>query len=213
MDTHHLIRVAILAQQAALRIGLREILHNAKEIIVVGETSSLQELEAFASCADVLILVQIASDALHSLRLEGEASPAILLLTAASEKLPTLNQLPVRAWGILPLDTGETELTAAVRAVHEGLIVGDPRLMRSYQAQPTPFQLTKTDPLAEPLTGRELEVLQLVAQGLANKQIAISLGISEHTVKFHISSLTAKLGASNRTEAVRLGTQRGLIVL
>jgi NarL family two-component system response regulator YdfI len=55
--------------------------------------------------------------------------------------------------------------------------------------------------------------LQLLAQGLANKQIAISLGISEHTVKFHVSSLYAKLGATNRTEAVRLGIQSGLVLL
>ena len=56
-------------------------------------------------------------------------------------------------------------------------------------------------------------MLQLLAQGLANKQIALALGISEHTVKFHISSIYAKLGATNRAEAVRLGVLRGLIVL
>jgi DNA-binding CsgD family transcriptional regulator len=67
--------------------------------------------------------------------------------------------------------------------------------------------------LIEPLTEREAEVLQLLAQGLANKQIAITLGISEHTVKFHVSGIYAKLGATNRTEAVRLGVRQGLIVL
>jgi DNA-binding NarL/FixJ family response regulator len=69
------------------------------------------------------------------------------------------------------------------------------------------------DQLIEPLTERELEVLQQLAQGLANKQIALSLGISEHTVKFHISGIYSKLGATNRTEAVRLGVRRGLVVL
>jgi len=67
--------------------------------------------------------------------------------------------------------------------------------------------------LVEPLTEREAEVLQLLAQGLANKQIALTLSISEHTVKFHVSGIYAKLGATNRTEAVRLGVRQGLIIL
>jgi DNA-binding NarL/FixJ family response regulator len=73
--------------------------------------------------------------------------------------------------------------------------------------------LSDAEPLIEPLTGREVEVLQLISRGLANKQIALELTISEHTVKFHLSSLYAKLGVSSRTEAVRAGMQRGLITL
>ncbi len=73
--------------------------------------------------------------------------------------------------------------------------------------------LPDADPLLEPLTERESQVLQLLAQGLANKQIAASLGISEHTVKFHISSIYGKLGATSRTEAVRNGVQHGLVFL
>ncbi|HBY93115.1 MAG TPA: helix-turn-helix transcriptional regulator [Chloroflexi bacterium] len=71
----------------------------------------------------------------------------------------------------------------------------------------------ESEPLDEPLTARETEVLQLLAQGLANKQIAAALQISEHTVKFHVSSIYAKLGVTNRTEAVGLGVRRGLVVL
>jgi DNA-binding CsgD family transcriptional regulator len=66
-------------------------------------------------------------------------------------------------------------------------------------------------PLDEPLTARELEVLQLLSQGLSNKLIARKLQISEHTVKFHISSLYTKLGASSRTDAVNRGARSGLI--
>jgi DNA-binding NarL/FixJ family response regulator len=69
------------------------------------------------------------------------------------------------------------------------------------------------EPLIEPLTDREIQVLGLLAQGLANKQIATTLTISEHTVKFHVSSIYAKLGAASRTEAVRLGVLQGLITL
>ena len=63
------------------------------------------------------------------------------------------------------------------------------------------------------LTDRELQVLDLLADGYANKQISVELGISEHTVKFHVSSIYTKLNVSNRAEAVRLGIQRGLIVI
>jgi DNA-binding CsgD family transcriptional regulator len=72
-------------------------------------------------------------------------------------------------------------------------------------------KLTEGESLTEPLTVREKEVLQLMAEGMANKQIALSLGISEHTVKFHLSSLYAKLNVSGRTEAIRIGLGLGLI--
>jgi DNA-binding NarL/FixJ family response regulator len=67
--------------------------------------------------------------------------------------------------------------------------------------------------VSEPLTPRETEVLALVAEGLSNKAIADQLGISDQTVKFHVASIAGKLGAANRTEAVRRAVQRGLIVL
>ena len=69
------------------------------------------------------------------------------------------------------------------------------------------------EPLAEPLTTREREVLALGAEGLSNKAIAQELGISDQTVKFHVASITGKLGAANRTEAVRRAVRQGLIVL
>jgi DNA-binding NarL/FixJ family response regulator len=79
-----------------------------------------------------------------------------------------------------------------------------------------PAAATATDDeseLVESLTARELDVLELLAQGLANKAIAERLGISDQTVKFHVASITSKLGAANRTDAVRLGVRRGLIAL
>ena len=68
-------------------------------------------------------------------------------------------------------------------------------------------------PPVEPLTGRETQVLELMAEGLPNKAIAVELGISDQTVKFHVSSIAGKLGASNRTDAVRRAVRRGLIAL
>ena len=68
-------------------------------------------------------------------------------------------------------------------------------------------------PPVEPLTGRETQVLELMAEGLPNKAIAVELGISDQTVKFHVSSIAGKLGAANRTDAVRRAVRRGLIAL
>lgn len=69
------------------------------------------------------------------------------------------------------------------------------------------------DPVVEPLTARELQVLELLAEGLPNKRIAERLGISDQTVKFHLASITSKLGAANRTDAVRRAVRRGLVTL
>ena len=79
--------------------------------------------------------------------------------------------------------------------------------------EPNRIELVNGDELPESLTARETEVLQLIAQGLANKQVALKLNISEHTVKFHLSSLYAKLNVSSRTEAIRIGLSLGLISL
>lgn len=68
-------------------------------------------------------------------------------------------------------------------------------------------------PIVEPLTPREIEVLELLAEGLSNKAIATELGVSDQTVKFHVASISGKLGAANRTDAVRLAVRRGLIAL
>ena len=109
-----------------------------------------------------------------------------------------------RAWGILPADASADELCAAVHALSNGLIVGTSELL--FESEHEPLQ-------RGPLTERESEVLGLLSTGLANKQIAAALGISEHTVKFHVSSIYTKLNVTSRTEAVREGLRSGWIVL
>jgi DNA-binding NarL/FixJ family response regulator len=138
---------------------------------------------------------------------------AVLVLASNPPSGRGLARLPVRAWGILGEDSRSEELSAAVQALHLGLLVGDPTLARPALTRLIFAEGETPGPLVEPLTERELEVLQWLAQGLANKQIASQLGISEHTVKFHVSAIYSKLSATNRAEAVRLGVQQGLILL
>ena len=104
---------------------------------------------------------------------------------------------------------------AAVEIAGEATTVGEARAA-GYDVDAfvvVPDRAGPDEPLPEPLTRRELDVLELMADGLPNKAIAQRLGISDQTVKFHVAVILAKLGAANRTEAVRVAVRRGLIAL
>jgi DNA-binding NarL/FixJ family response regulator len=188
-----------------LRIGLRELLSRQADIKVVGETVDLESVNETET--EVVVLASVSSARV----LESRSTFAVLFLTDDVESLRGVVNSNARAWGVLSPDATEDELVAAVRAVGEGLWVGAPGLVESMIRLTGRRESSNDESLVEPLTAREMEVIQLMAQGLANKQIALSLGISEHTVKFHLSSLYAKLGISSRTEAVKRGIELGLI--
>ena len=129
---------------------------------------------------------------------------------------------------VLPRNVTRAELTAAIEAVAAGLFVFHPADadllpgLRPREAEadagpsPSPgFGIVPplNEQLVEPLTPREIEVLQLLAAGLGNKEIASRLHISEHTAKFHVASILSKLGAATRTEAVTQGIRRGLVMI
>jgi DNA-binding NarL/FixJ family response regulator len=198
-----LIRLAILAPAMALRIGLREVLRGLPDVEVLGEAAIPQGLPP----ADVWVLTS--ADFLDEL--DQEQSPALLLLTGDPDEAARLAGWPV--WGVLPLDASAEELSAALHALAEGLWAGSPALVQGLLERHRQPVSDQDEAGFDPLTERERQVLQLTAQGLANKQIATTLDISENTVKFHLSSLYAKLGATSRTEAVRAGARRGLVVL
>lgn len=207
------IRVFILAPTPALRSGLRALLEADEAIEVVGEAATPDSLEEFAGL-DVIVLAddELPLEALASTLIESEPPPAILLLSEQPAAARPLAHLPLRAWGLLPPDVEEDELAAAVFAVHEGLLAASPALLQPLLG-PAPARSGDEEALVEELTPRELEVLELLALGYPNKQIALELNISEHTVKFHSSAIYAKLGATNRTEAVRQALRLGLITL
>jgi len=204
------IRVAVVAQVIALRAGLRALLQAGEAVEVVAEAASLAELGEPLIEIDVLVL---ASPHLpFDLGVLPVVAPALLLLLDDG-RMPQALAGWAGAWGALPLDASADELLAAVAALHQGLIVVSPPLAGPGLNRLLGAQTGEAEALVEPLTERELEVLGWLAQGLANKQIAATLGISEHTVKFHVSAIYSKLGATNRTEAVRRGVQQGLVVL
>jgi len=180
---------------------------------VVAEASDLSELEALPPETDILVTLAEAAarQDLERLTLQADTAPAVLLLSDEFLAAQDLAGLPLRAWGLLPLDATEEELLASIQALYQGLMVGTPAFLQPLIGRAIPT--AAEDFLVEELTEREMEVLDLLAEGLANKQIALELSISEHTVKFHVSSIYTKLGATNRTEAVRIGARLGLIAL
>ena len=191
-----MIRVHLDVSSPALRAGLRALLASDTAIRVVND--SLDE----DSEADVVITS--ASHASFSTNgVDLTSSAATLFLSDDQANVRALTR-SLRVWGVLPTDASAEELTAAIHALAQGLIVGTSTLLFESESEPLSHG---------PLTDRESEVLGLLAKGLANKQIAVALGISEHTVKFHVSSIYAKLNVTNRTEAVGEGLRGGWIAL
>jgi DNA-binding NarL/FixJ family response regulator len=112
--------------------------------------------------------------------------------------------------GVLSTHADGEQLALAIEAAAGGLFVLHPNEVRAERSSPS--RVVTLEP-AESLTARERQVLQMLAAGLGNKEIAARLKISEHTAKFHVASILGKLSASSRTEAVAIGLRRGLILL
>jgi DNA-binding NarL/FixJ family response regulator len=190
------IHVLLNVSSPALRAGLRALLSADNTIKIIND--ALDE----ESEADVVI-TSASHVSFSNREVSDTASAATLLLSDDPLNVREMKRFS-RVWGILPTESSAEELTAAIHALSQGLIVGPSTLL---------FE-SENEPLSHgPLTDRESEVLGLVAKGLANKQIAVALGISEHTVKFHVSSIYTKLNVTNRTEAVREGLRGGWVAL
>ena len=201
-----MIRVTIVSPNHALRVGLREMLGNQPNIRVMGEAVRLADVNERET--EVVVLASVSS--VHGI---DEKDFGILFLTDDIELVKPMLTSGVRAWGVLSAEANTDELAAGIAAVAEGLWVGAPGLVEGLMRLPKGGEGAGEESLPEPLTAREKEVLGHMAEGLANKQIALVLGISEHTVKFHLSALYAKLGVASRTEAVKRGIELGLISL
>jgi DNA-binding NarL/FixJ family response regulator len=193
-----------------LRAGLRSMLAAVEgtDLLVVGE-AGVSGPEPRLSDADVVLVAD--EDWLEETALSASEAPtqSLLLLSQDEGAMSRLRALSLRGWGVVPPDAPSEELGAAVAAVAQGLTVLPKDLADRLLEEPA----AAVEELSEPLTARESEVLDLLGGGLSNKMIARELHISEHTVKFHISSLYSKLGVSNRAEAVSQGARHGLISL
>lgn len=212
-----MIRVFIVASSPLARAGLKNLLAT-RDVEVAGSVADFESLiEQWPERqADIVLLetpgeqFKALIDSLAASQLSSDTTVVILASGTEPRFLTEALRAGVRA--ILPSDISPDRLVAALEAAAAGLVVLYPQeagLMFS-GAELTTRRYAE---LAEPLTPRESEVLQMLASGLANKEIAAKLAISEHTVKFHVASILGKLGAGSRTEAVALGIRRGLVLL
>ena len=201
-------RVFVVAPTPMARAGLRSMLASVEGVgvEVVGESGP--PAEGALSASEVVLVAD--EDLLEeaALAVSEGGTQGLVLLSEEEGAAARLRTLPLRGWGVAPPDAPPEELGAAVAAVAQGLVV-----LPKAMAEGALAGVSAAEELSEPPTAREGEVLGLLARGLSNKQIARELHISEHTVKFHISALYAKLGVGNRAEAVSQGARHGLISL
>lgn len=205
-----MVRVLVVSPYPTVRAGLRALLQVAGDIEVVWEAQGAVELAGPWPARPDIALVDQASGSLVLDTLEGH-SPEIGVVILGDAEALRVAAGDAAARGYLTHDASAEELVAAVHAVVRGLTVIEPALIRNVLGERLRASAEpQTD--GETLTPRELEVLHLLADGLPNKLIAGRLNISEHTAKFHVSSVLAKLGAGSRTEAVTTAARRGLLV-
>ncbi len=199
-DSQSVIRIIVVAASPVIRIGLSAMLEDNPKFIVVKSVSDIDEIEE--QQADVILLDWNQND-YESIKQQLISATIILVDEFTDFNLATILAAGVK--GILPQTSMESEIIAAVEAVVSGLIVLHPQVINNQQLlKETNLQI---------LTPREIEVLQMLTNGMSNKLVAQNLHISEHTVKFHVSSIFQKLDVSTRTEAVAVGVRLGLIML
>ena len=209
------LRVLVVADDPLARAGLAVLLSEQSSCTVVGQSSSQEDLAAQAAVyRPEVVLWDLGWE--RPLDLEAGLEQVGELV---EDGLPVVALLPDEAQaqevqasgvrGLLLRDASAETLQAALQAIGHGLVVLDPSLVLGL----SPVIEPGLDSLVEELTPRETEVLQLLADGLTNKAIAQRLGISDHTVKFHVNAILGKLGAQSRTEAVVRATRLGLLLL
>lgn len=195
-----MIRVLVVDDQALVREGLALIVGARPDIEVVGQYASGAELLAADVEADVVLLDLYLPgfDGLQVLRrLRERPGPKVLMLTTIGRQREIREALAAGADGFVLKDATGDELAAAVRAVHDGVTAISASAGAALSA-----------PAAEPLTPREHDVLELLGQGLSNRDIAARLRLAERTVKVHVGNVLAKLGVATRTQAALLATRR-----
>jgi NarL family two-component system response regulator YdfI len=210
------IRVFIVAASPLARAGLENLLA-ARGLEIVGSAASVDGVSSQLLDTDPeAILIDTSGEptesVLESLAESDLASEAALVVLVDHPSGSSAEALRAGVRAVLPTDVSPGQLVAALQAVASGLVVLHPREVDAALPASAPGSRPLAE-LAEPLTRREREVLQMLASGVGNKEIAAQLAISEHTVKFHVTSILGKLGAASRTEAVALAIRLGLILL
>lgn len=215
-----MIHILVVDDHPIVRDGLLAVLGTQPDLQVAGEAGDgVEALRRVAELHPDVMLLDLEMPGLdgvgvlRQLRAEGTNLP-VIVFTAFDTDERIVEAVRAGARGYLLKGAPRAELFAAIRIVHAGGSLLQPLIaskLIQHMTQPQGGEQSSGRQPVEPLTPRELEVLHLLAAGQTNRQIADSLVVTERTVKFHVSSILAKLGAGNRTEAVALANQRGLV--
>ena len=212
-----MIRVLIADDQALVRTGFRLILGGEPGIEVVGEAGDGGEAARLAAelQPDVVLMdVRMPEvDGIEATRriVVDETSPRVLVLTTFDLDDIVYDALRAGASGFLLKDAPEERLLTAIQVVAEGGSLFAPSVTRRLIDEFSRRAPTSPPPALGELTTRELEVLRLLAQGLSNAEIAARLVVSEHTVKTHVARILQKLDLRDRTQAVVLAYESGVV--
>ncbi|HEX7909385.1 MAG TPA: response regulator transcription factor [Paraburkholderia sp.] len=211
------IRVAVIADAPQARARLQALVDATPALVFAGSAADSDSLARClaGSLPDVLVidLEPEAAEALGAGFDADHAPPALVLLSDEADGDWSHEALQGNVMAILSRDATHSEIAAAIEASAAGLCVLPPEMFARLLAGNKPSRSMESAVYVEALTPREIEVLTMLAEGLGNKDIARQLVISENTVKFHLSSIFGKLGATSRTEAVMLGMRQGFIMV
>lgn len=211
-----MIRILILAPSSLARAGLEAMLRANPSIEIVSSGASLSNLAASVDTNKPDLVLAVLNSPIEEPPEElldlaaGPEAPAVVILVSEPGAPWAGEALRGGVRAVLPAELSAAELAAAIQAAASGLMVLHPQDAEALiSAQPQ----ISSGAAGEALTSREVGVLGMLAEGHPNKTIAWRLGISEHTVKFHVASIMGKLHAGSRTEAVTIGFRRGLILI
>jgi DNA-binding NarL/FixJ family response regulator len=209
------IRILVADDHPIVRDGLIAVLSTQPDFEVVGDAATgPQTIQKVIDLRPDVLLLDLEMpdlDGVETLKRLRAQNPDLraIVFTAFDTDDRILQAVQAGAQGYLLKGVPRDEIFGAVRAVHAGGALLQPVVASKLLRRVGQDQTAQPDALTE----RELEVLRLLAHGLTNKEIAAALVITERTAKFHVSAILSKLGAGNRTDAVRLAAQQGLVDL
>ncbi len=206
-------RVALLSTSAHWRDATSALLSESSVLEIAGTVSTIEELGRLAPGPDVTVFDAPDSDAVEALLdLSAPQMPFVILIDFLDRET-AVRALRLGGVAMLDREPPVTNLVAALQSAAGGLCTLSPTHLASLVDPAGNVNAPLSVEWIEPLTPRELQILRMLSEGLANRAIGAQLEISEHTAKFHVGQILAKLGAESRTEAVTIAIRRGLIMV
>ena len=207
------LRVAVLSASTTWRERVRLLLEDAGGIVCVGAAATTAELGRLTPAPDAVVVDALDGEMLEAFEQHEASAMPFVILSDEPERESAARALASGGVAILERNVDALQLAAAVRAAVSGLTVLSPIHAANLMDSNANVDAPRSAEWIQPLTPRELQILRMLSDGLPNKSIATALQISEHTAKFHVGQILAKLGAESRTEAVTIGIRHGLVMV